>query len=268
MTDRPEPDPPDLDRIDVDRLEYDRLEYERRDLGPPELGDAAPVATVELPVVAAPTGAPRTLPNTHPWRRRAIRAAVAIAVAMVAYYGITVLQVWSTGRASEARAVDAFVVLGAAQYDGRPSPQLRGRLDEVVRLWPEGHASVVVVTGGNRPGDRFTEAEASARYLIDQGIPESAIVLENEGRTTFESLESTAEILGARGLDRVLLVTDPFHALRSKLIAREVGMEAYVAPTSTTVVVGARSGVLHLREAGGVAIGRIIGFERLSGLAG
>jgi uncharacterized SAM-binding protein YcdF (DUF218 family) len=184
------------------------------------------------------------------------------------YLLVTLFQVWSTGRSDQTRPVDAIVVLGAAQYDGRPSPQLRARLDEVVRLWPQGHAPIVVVTGGSQPGDRFTEAEASARYLIDQGVPESAIVYENEGRSTFESLESVADILQARGGQTVLLVTDPFHSLRSRLIAEEVGLDGYVAPTSTSVVRGARSVWLHVREAGGVALGRIIGFERLSGLTG
>ena len=71
--------------------------------------------------------------------------------------------------------------MGAAQYDGEPSPQLAARLDHVVELWPQGLAPLVVVTGGNRPGDRFTEAEASAAYLIERGVPADAIVLEDAG---------------------------------------------------------------------------------------
>lgn len=195
--------------------------------------------------------------------------ASAVAITLVGgYLAVSLYQVWSTGRSYQARVVDAIVVLGAAQYDGRPSPQLRARLDEVVRLWPEGHAPLVVVTGGKQPADRFTEAEASARYLVEQGVPEEVILAEDEGASTFESLESVASILAARDLDRVLLVTDPFHALRSASIAEEVGLEAFVAPTSTSVVGGWSSFWLHVREAGGVAIGRLIGFDRLSGLSG
>lgn len=191
----------------------------------------------------------------------------------VGYVGVTLQQVWSTGRAYQARPVDAIVVLGAAQYDGRPSPQLAARLDEVVRLWPQGLAPVVVVTGGKRPGDRFTEAEASARYLVERGVPESAIVFENEGATTYESLRAAAALL-ADGTDvrtarpSVLLVTDPFHSLRSRLIAEEVGLEAFVAPTSTSVIGGWSDVALHAKEAGGVAVGRLTGFARLSGLVG
>ena len=226
--------------------------------------EASPGATEVLPVVDRPAA-------TTPRRRRGrsvVRILLAVVVVGVGYLGVSLFQVWNTGRASQAREVDAIVVLGAAQYDGRPSPQLQARLDEVLRLWPGGIAPLVVVTGGQQPGDRFTEAEASARYLVERGVPEGAIVFENEGTSTFESLESTAAILADRGLDRVLLVTDPFHSLRSRLIAQEVGMEAYVAPTSTSVVTGPRSAALHLKEAGGVAVGRLIGFGRLSVLTG
>ena len=99
---------------------------------------------------------------------------------LVGYYAVSFLQVWSTGRSDQARPVDAIVVMGAAQYDGEPSPQLAARLDHVVELWPQGLAPLVVVTGGNRPGDRFTEAEASAAYLTERGVPADAIVLEDQ----------------------------------------------------------------------------------------
>jgi uncharacterized SAM-binding protein YcdF (DUF218 family) len=191
---------------------------------------------------------------------------VALAAFVVLYSLVSLWQVWSTGRSDQARPVDAIVVLGAAQYDGRPSPQLAARLDQVVELWPQDLAPLVIVTGGNQPGDRFTEAEASANYLIDRGVPENAILLEDAGSTTYESLEDVAEILEARGLDSVLIVTDPYHALRSRLIAQEVGMVAYVSPTDTSVVTGVSSAKRQLGEAAGVAVGRIIGFERLSGL--
>ena len=96
-----------------------------------------------------------------------------VVVVVVGYFSVSYYQVWSTGRSDQARAVDAIVVMGAAQYDGEPSPQLAARLDHVAELWPRGLAPLVVVTGGNRPGDRFTEAEASAAYLVERGVPEA-----------------------------------------------------------------------------------------------
>lgn len=197
-----------------------------------------------------------------------VRVAVVLVVIGFTYYAITLYQVWSTGRRDEARGVDAIVVLGAAQYDGRPSPQLAARLDHVIALWPEDLSSIVVVTGGKQPDDRFTEAEASARYLIENGVPEGALVFENAGRSTYESLEGVADLMRERDLHSVLLVTDPYHALRSRLTAEELGLEAYVSPTDTSVVTGGSSFTRHLKEAAGVALGRIMGFDRLRGLTG
>jgi uncharacterized SAM-binding protein YcdF (DUF218 family) len=197
--------------------------------------------------------------------RRIVHVLVVGLVLAIGYGMLSFWQVWSTGRSDEARAVDAIVVLGAAQYDGRPSPQLAARLDHVVRLWDAGLAPVVVVTGGNREGDRFTEASASASYLVERGVPPAAIVQEGAGSNTFESLER-ARALVDPSVRTVLVVTDPYHSLRSKLTAEEVGFRAYVSPTPDSVVGGATELRRELVEAAGVAVGRIIGFERLSGL--
>lgn len=221
--------------------------------------DTDPTAPVEAGAVGSP-GA-----RWRGWRWIGV-VVVAPVVILVIYLAVTTVQVWSTGRSSPAVDADAIVVLGAAQYDGRPSAQLAARLDEVVRIWPEGRAPVVVVTGGRQPGDRFSEAEASARYLVERGVPESAIVFENEGSTTYESLSSAATILGPG--TRVILVTDPFHALRSRLIAEEVGLRATVAPTRTSVISGWDDLGLHLREAAGIGVGRLIGFDRLEEITG
>lgn len=199
-------------------------------------------------------------------RRRRFRwwqLAVASVLVVVGYYLVTLVQVVSAGRSDDVRPVEAIIVLGAAQYDGRPSPQLAARLDHVVELWKGGVAPAVVVTGGNQPGDRFTEAEASARYLVERGVPESTLLSEDRGGNTYESLEAAAELLLSLGLDEVVLVTDPYHAYRSKLIAERVGLTAHLSPTPHSVVTGWTSARRHAVEAAGVAIGRIVGFDRL-----
>lgn len=205
----------------------------------------------------------------HPKRRRAgprrviLRAVLLVVLLSVGYYAVTLYQVWSTGRTDQARPVDAIVVMGAAQYDGRPSPQLAARLDHAADLYAEGIAPIVVVTGGRLPDDRFTEAEASARYLGERGVPDTALVLENEGGTSFESLHGVAAIARERGIERVLIVTDPFHSLRSRLIAQDAGLVAYVSPTPTSVVTGATELRHELVEAAGISVGRLVGFGRL-----
>lgn len=197
-------------------------------------------------------------------RRRWIALAVgAVAALLVGYVLMTFWQVRSTGAGDEAQGAGAIVVMGAAQYDGRPSPQLAARLDHVVDLWSQGLAPVVVVTGGNQPGDRFTEADASRAYLVERGVPEAAILAEETGSSTYESLENVAELLGDTSTP-LLLVTDPYHALRSKLTAQDVGFTGvYVSPTPSSVVTGGAEFRRQLGETAGVALGRIIGFERL-----
>jgi uncharacterized SAM-binding protein YcdF (DUF218 family) len=191
----------------------------------------------------------------------------AVAAAFV-YYAITLYQVHATGRSDHAGPADAIVVMGAAQYDGTPSPILRARLDHVVELWGRGLAPLVVVTGGNQPGDRYTEASASQVYLIDHGVPADAILQESVGQSSYESLDGVADMLRVRGLRRVLLVSDPFHSLRIKLTADELGLDAAVSPTRTSPVQGGQATRREMKEAVGVAIGRIIGFRRLLSITG
>src|SRR5262249_8171073 len=153
-------------------------------------------------------------------------------------YLVALYEVWHTGRADEARPVDAIVVLGAAQYDGRPSPQLAARLDHALTLYHAGYAPKVFVTGGKQPLDRFTEAGSQARYLEARGVPAAAILQEDHGRTTWESLSAVAATLKAQNLHSVLLVSDPYHAARIKGMAAELGLRSYVSSTRTSPVKG------------------------------
>jgi uncharacterized SAM-binding protein YcdF (DUF218 family) len=211
---------------------------------------------------------PAALGRSRRWRRRVVRGVVVVATVLSVYYLVTLLQVWRAGKEDGPAAAEVIVVLGAAQYDGRPSPQLAARLDHALDLWEDGVAPLLMVTGGNQPGDRFTEAEAGQAYLVEHGVPEEAILRENLGHTTYESLDAAADVLAAEGLDDVVLVTDPYHSLRSKLIAEEVGLDASLSPTPTTVVTGWSSFRREVLEAGGVAVGRVLGFDRLSDITG
>jgi uncharacterized SAM-binding protein YcdF (DUF218 family) len=202
------------------------------------------------------------------WRRRVLWSLLGLVLVAVAYYGITLYQVHATGRRDEAGPADAIVVMGAAQYDGTPSPLLRARLDHALQLWQQGLAPWMVVTGGKQPGDRFTEADASRRYLVDRGVPDEAILEESIGHSSFASLEAVSDLLADRGLTHVVLVSDPFHSLRIKLTAEELGLDAEVSPTRTSPVQGAEAFRREMKEAAGVALGRIIGFRRLLDLTG
>src|SRR4029453_5336481 len=192
-----------------------------------------------------------------------------VALIIVSMYFIYLYrQIRDFAARDEARPADAIVVLGAAQYDGRPSPVLAARLDHALTLWQKGYAPRIVVTGGKRPGDRFTEATASADYLIARGVPDSAILREVQGTSTWESLAATARILRNRGLERVLVVSDPYHSLRARETAREVGLDAYSSPTLTSPVHGWSEWKRMFREAAGVSLARFIGYRRLLRLTG
>ena len=204
----------------------------------------------------------------HRWRRRAARLGTLLVLAGCAYYAVTLFQVWAVGRSDQARPVDAIVVMGAAQYDGRPSPQLQARLDHALELWNQGLSEVVVVTGGKLPGDRFTEAEASAQYLVDRGVPADAILQERASHNSYDSLVGVRDIVRSHGLGSVLLVSDPFHSLRIRLVAEELGLTAYVSPTRTSPVDGGAALLRQAKEAAGIALGRIIGFDRLLSITG
>jgi uncharacterized SAM-binding protein YcdF (DUF218 family) len=199
-----------------------------------------------------------------------VRVVGLLCIISLVYGCVNVAQVWWVGKSDQARAVDAIVVLGVAQYDGRPSPQLQARLDHALALWQEGLSPLVITTGGNQPGDRFTEAETSANYLIKgsliSAVPTESIVQENTGSSTRESLIEVSKIMQSRGLHSVLIVTDPYHSLRSRLIAQDLDLVAYVSPTRTSPLRGASAVSRHVREALGVAVAHLIGFANLERL--
>lgn len=195
------------------------------------------------------------------WSGRAAFALLGLVAVALVYFAVTFVQVWSTARADQAGPAGAIVVLGAAQYDGAPSPVLRARLDHAVALYRQGHAPLIVVTGGRQEGDRFTQAAAGYRYLRDQGIADEALLLEVDGTSTYTELAATARILQARGIDTVLMVSDGYHSRRLLAIAGEVGLDGAVSPTDTGY--GARQLV---RETVAVGLGRLTGFRRLDSL--
>lgn len=199
-------------------------------------------------------------------RRLVLRAVAGLLVVVCAYTGFTGWQVWAASHRDQARPSEAIIVLGAAQYNGRPSPVLAARLDHVIDLYRAGMADYIVVTGGNQPGDVFTEAEASARYLSSHGVPGGVVERETTGETSYESLAAAARFLGDEGVDDVLLVSDPYHALRIAVIAREVGLTAHVSPTPSSPFQGWTRLRRLLRETAAVAVGRVIGFRRLDRL--
>ena len=195
--------------------------------------------------------------------RRVVQSFGASVAVMLFYFLLSLFQVWNTGRSDDRQPVDAIVVLGAAQYDGRPSPQFQARLDHALELWKLDLASYIVVTGGKQVGDRFTEAAAARKFFETEGVLDNLIFEENLGKTTYASLLAVSRIASERKIERVLIVSDPFHQLRAKLIAQEVGLDAITSATRSSVIRGGDAFQRNLQEAAGVAVGRIVGFQRV-----
>ena len=158
-----------------------------------------------------------------------------LAVVVVAWL-VSVSAVMLFSRQDTARQADAIVVLGAAQYVGRPSPVLRARLDHAVSLYKKGLAPQLVLTGGIGVGDTTSEAAVSRRYALTKGVPASAIITENKGRTTRESMAAVASWLRAHNDTTVILVSDPFHMLRLTVLARRHGLVPFASPTRTSPI--------------------------------
>jgi uncharacterized SAM-binding protein YcdF (DUF218 family) len=181
----------------------------------------------------------------RPLLRRARRVVGLIMLAAASVYTVALVTVLIVSQQDQRRAVDAIVVLGAAQYNGRPSPVLRARLDHALRLYNDGYAPRIVVTGGIGRGDTTSEALVSRHYLLARDVLPADIVVQPQGRSTQASMTAVADWLEAEGLHSVILVSDPFHMFRLRLEARRTDLEAYTSPTESSPI--SDNPVLELR---------------------
>lgn len=161
------------------------------------------------------------------WRRRLVAL---LFLLLIVGWVVLVAAVAITGASDEARPADAIAVLGAAQYNGRPSPVFRARLDHAADLLQRGLAPLVLVTGGVGAGDTLSEAEVGRRYLVRRGVPLDAVVALPSAATTIASLQRVADWFDGHASRRVVLVSDGFHLLRLKILAGRRGLTAYTSP--------------------------------------
>jgi uncharacterized SAM-binding protein YcdF (DUF218 family) len=173
------------------------------------------------------------MPSSRPLFVRIVLAGIGL-VLLVWIASFAAVLIWEQN--DQARPASAIVVLGAAQYVGRPSPVLRARLDPAIDLWRRKLAPVIIVTGGTGRGDTTSEAAVSRRYAIRQGVPASAILMETNGRTTSQSMDAVEALMAQRHRRDVLLVSDPFHMLRLTILARRHGLIPYASPTPTSPI--------------------------------
>jgi vancomycin permeability regulator SanA len=186
------------------------------------------------------------------FRRHPVWTAIAL-VGLVAFVllGGSAITVWRAAHhdgAADVEHADAIVVLGAAQYDGTPSPLFQARLDHAALLWDQGRADLMITVGSKQPGDRYTEAEAGREYLIAQGVPADKIVAAEIGHTTFQSLQAASHEMADRGLQSAFLVSDPWHNARITAMAADLGLAAYASATPSADVTVQSRARGYLRE--------------------
>ncbi len=178
----------------------------------------------------------------HPrpvWRRlRRLVLGVLLVGALVV--GGTGFRVWQVARDDDRDTADVVLVLGAAQYDGTPSQVLEARLRHAMNLFEAGVAPYIVTTGGNRPGDTYTEASAGDRWLTEHGVPRTRIIPVGEGNDTLGSLKAAAARIHERGWRTAVIVSDPWHSLRARTMASDVGLDAWTSPTHSGPIVQTR----------------------------
>ncbi|MDV6012103.1 YdcF family protein [Haloechinothrix sp. LS1_15] len=171
----------------------------------------------------------------------------------------TAFRVWQVARVDDRSPADAIVVLGAAQYNGSPSSIFQSRLGHAGELYHAGTAPLVVTTGGSGAGDTYTEADAGARWLREQGVPDSATLAVGVGTDTYSSLEAAVNVFDDRGVESVVIVSDPWHSLRARTMARDLGLDAHTSPTFSGPIVQTRQTQLRyiIRETGALLHYRI-----------
>ena len=200
--------------------------------------------------------------------RSALLLTVGACIALISYVGIAAASLIWSGSHRDTKAVDAIVVMGAAQYDGVPSPLLASRLQHALELWRQKQAPVIAVTGGKRVGDRFTEGATSRRWLTDRGVPAADIIVESVGHSTWESIENLAPLLNDANVQSVVVVSSSWHVQRAELSLNELGFRAHSSASPDGVLSGSSEKSKLIREIAGVSLGRIIGFGTLFDITG
>ena len=193
--------------------------------------------------------------------RWVLKVVILLVVGLVVYYAVTLVKVWLTSREYVPVRAQAIVVMGATQTNGAPLADLRARLNQALVLYQQGYARLIVCTGSTGAGGA-TEAAAGKAYLESKKVP-SADILEASGPDSWTALVLAAGKLKPHGDTSVLVVTDPFGEDRAMAIASAVGLTPHPAPTQSSPINGTAVIPYFLRTAVAVALGRIVGFQRL-----
>ncbi|HWD95837.1 MAG TPA: YdcF family protein [Acidimicrobiales bacterium] len=186
-----------------------------------------------------------------------------VVLLLVAYFAVTFVQIWLRGHEHETRSAQAILVFGTTEDDGVPSAELTARLDQALIVYKAGRAPWIAVTGGKRPGDANTEAQVSATYLTDHGVPTSRILV-GGGADTWQNVSTVVSKLKNHHIKTVITVTDPFHEYRAMAISSAQGLIPYPSPVRNSPTIKYQLWRYYLKETLEVGVGRVVGYGRLS----
>ena len=192
-------------------------------------------------------------------RRWAVRLVAGTVLVGLLLVGGTAVRVWQVARIDDRRPADALVVLGAAQYNGTPSSVFAARLEQARDLYNSGVAPRIITVGGKQPGDAYTEAASGKDYLVAKGVPAAAVIAVQEGSDTLQSIKAVADVMRSDGLSSAVLVSDPWHSLRTRTMATDAGLQVHTSPTRQGPSVQTRDAQLHgiIRETGALLYYRL-----------
>jgi uncharacterized SAM-binding protein YcdF (DUF218 family) len=182
---------------------------------------------------------------------------VALLALLGAYLAVAAREIHRQSTIEEARPADVIVVLGAAEYRGRPSPVFKARLDHALELYRSGLAPRVLTSGGAGGDPLFTEGGVGRAYLVGHGVPSEAIIVEPEAESTAQSMAAVAEIMRRMGLGTCILVSDGYHIFRAKQMLATQGFSVYGSPRPDPSAEGARQWWLYIRQSVGYLLWRV-----------
>jgi uncharacterized SAM-binding protein YcdF (DUF218 family) len=163
-------------------------------------------------------------------------AGLAIVLTLALYWTYLYREIRSSAIRDDAHPAEAIVVLGAAQYNGRPSPVLKARLDHAYELYQHGYAPSIITTGSYGPDPNFSEAQVSTRYLVQRGVDMANIITEQGSGTTYDTIQAASELLKAKGWTTALVVSDGFHLYRAKRMFSDNGITTYTSPAPNSPI--------------------------------
>jgi uncharacterized SAM-binding protein YcdF (DUF218 family) len=161
---------------------------------------------------------------------------ILVLITLLAYWAYLYREIRDWAVRDEARPADAIVILGAAQYNGRPSPVLKARLDHAYELYRANLAHAIITTGSYGPDPNFSEAQVSTRYLVQRGVDVSKIITEQGSGSTYDSIQAATGVLKAKGWKTALVVSDGFHLFRVKRMFADAGIQAYTSPAPNSPI--------------------------------